>query len=191
MDVAYHDLNQREYELTKSVSLLQVDPMALVQLRTTGRCTLRLPETLFDLDGPGHYFRRIKSVAVSIPCVTGPYASVNCTLTLTKSSIRKNALLRDGAYSRQDAEDDRFLNLVARSSKTPVPATMDVFDLDDPAVSKKDTLVKDASLGNLLAGKLTGGPAGIALPAKPDSDFTLFLPDKSISDFWIAVTWHA
>ena len=108
MEVAYHDLNQREYELTKSVSVQQVDPMALVQLRTTGRCTVRLPETLFDLDGPGHYFRRIKSVAVSIPCVTGPYASVNCTLTLTRSSIRKNALLSDGAYARRDAEDDRF-----------------------------------------------------------------------------------
>jgi len=24
-------------------------------------------ESLFDMDGPGHYFRRIKTVAVSIP----------------------------------------------------------------------------------------------------------------------------
>ena len=93
MEMAYHDLNQREYELTKHVSLLQVDPLALLQLRTTGRCTVRLPEALFDMDGPGHYFRRIKTVAVSIPCVTGPYASVNCTLTLLKSSIRKTRVL--------------------------------------------------------------------------------------------------
>ena len=88
MEMAYHDLNQREYELTRHVSLLQVDPLALLQLRATGRCTVTLPETLFDMDGPGHYFRRIKTVSVSIPCVTGPYASVNCTLTLLKSSIR-------------------------------------------------------------------------------------------------------
>jgi len=108
MELAYHDLNQREYELTKHVSLLQVDPMALIQLRTTGRCTVRLPEALFDMDGPGHYFRRIKSVALSIPSVTGPYASVNCTLTLLKSSIRNTQILRDGAYARVDAEDDRF-----------------------------------------------------------------------------------
>jgi hypothetical protein len=108
MEMAYHDLNQREYELTKNVSLLQVDPLALLQLRTTGRCTVTLPEALFDMDGPGHYFRRIKSVAVSIPCVTGPYTSVNCTLTLLKSSIRKSPLLRDGSYVREDAEDDRF-----------------------------------------------------------------------------------
>lgn len=108
MEMAYHDLNQREYELTKHISLLQVNPLALIQLRTTGRCVVQLPETLFDMDGPGHYFRRIKSVAVSIPCVTGPYASVNCTLTLLKSSIRKTQILRNGSYVREDTEDDRF-----------------------------------------------------------------------------------
>ena len=43
MEVAYHDLNQREYELTKHVSLLQVDPLALIKLRMTGRCTCRAP----------------------------------------------------------------------------------------------------------------------------------------------------
>src|SRR5262249_42516224 len=103
MEMAYHDLNQREYELTKHVSLLQVNPLALIQLRATGRCVVSLPEDLFDLDGPGHYFRRIKSVAVSIPCVTGPYTSVNCTLSLLKSSIRKSPLPRDG-YPRESAE---------------------------------------------------------------------------------------
>ncbi|MCI0721216.1 MAG: insecticidal toxin protein [Acidobacteria bacterium] len=108
MEMAYHDLNQREYELTKHVSLLQVNPLALLQLRATGRCTVFLPEELFDMDGPGHYFRRIRSVAVSIPCVTGPYTSVNCTLTLLKSAIRRTTLLRDGAYAREGAEDDRF-----------------------------------------------------------------------------------
>lgn len=107
MEMAYHDLNQREYELTKHVSLLQVNPLALLQLRTTGRCTVILPEELYDMDGPGHCFRRIKSVAVSIPCVVGPYTSVNCTLTLL-SAIRKSPLLRDGSYARESAEDDRF-----------------------------------------------------------------------------------
>jgi hypothetical protein len=108
MEMAYYDHNQREYELTKHVSLLQVDPLALLKLRTTGKCTVRLPEELFDMDGPGHYFRRIKTVALSIPCVTGPYASVNCTLTLLKSSIRKTQVLRGGFYVRDDAEDNRF-----------------------------------------------------------------------------------
>ena len=108
MEMAYHELNQREYELTKHVSLLQTDPLALIQLRATGRCTVRLPEALFDMDGPGHYFRRIKTVAVSIPCVTGPYAGVNCTLTLLKSSIRKTSIFHGDVYAREDAEDERF-----------------------------------------------------------------------------------
>ncbi|HYI12533.1 MAG TPA: insecticidal toxin protein [Thermoanaerobaculia bacterium] len=108
MEMAYHDLNQREYELTRHVSLLQVDPLALIRLRTTGRCTVRLPEELFDADGPGHYFRRIKTVAVSIPCVTGPFTGVNCTLTLLKSSIRKSPVVQDREYAREGAEDDRF-----------------------------------------------------------------------------------
>ena len=41
MEMAYHEQNQREFELTKHVSLLQVDPLALIQLRTTGRCTVQ------------------------------------------------------------------------------------------------------------------------------------------------------
>jgi hypothetical protein len=108
MELAYHELNQREYELTKHVSLLQLDPLALLQLRTTGRCTVNLTETVFDMDGPGHYFRRIKSVALSIPCVSGPYSSVNCTLTLLKSSIRTSQSLREGAYPRVDPDNERF-----------------------------------------------------------------------------------
>ncbi|MEZ4861712.1 MAG: hypothetical protein R3C14_10405 [Caldilineaceae bacterium] len=108
MEMAYLDLNQREYELTKHISLLQVDPMALIQLRATGQCTVNLPEALFDLDGPGHYFRRIKSVAVSVPCVAGPYTNVNLKLSLLKSSIRKSPALREALYAREDAEDARF-----------------------------------------------------------------------------------
>lgn len=108
MEMTYHEMNQREYEITKHVSLLEVDPLALIQLRATGRCTIPLPEEIFDMDCPGHYFRRIKSVAISIPCVTGPYTSINCTLTLLKSSIRKNSNLTDGEYARNSTEDDRF-----------------------------------------------------------------------------------
>lgn len=110
MEMAYYDLNQREYELTRHVSVLQVNPTALLQLRATGRCTVTLPETLFDMDGPGHYFRRIRTVSVSIPCVTGPYASVNCTLRLLRSSIRTTPSLDDAGYARQNGqnEDQRF-----------------------------------------------------------------------------------
>jgi Tc toxin complex TcA C-terminal TcB-binding domain len=112
MEMAYHELNQREYEMIKHVSVLQLDPEALLALRQTGRCRVAVPEALFDMDCPGHYFRRIKTVSITIPCVTGTYTSVNCRLTLQKSSIRTSALLSmdspDNPYSRTDAEDSRF-----------------------------------------------------------------------------------
>ncbi len=110
MEMAYHELNQREYELIKHASLLQVDPEEILRLRVTGNCTVSIPEELFDMDCPGHYFRRIKTVAVSIPCVTGPYTNINCKLTLLKSTIRKNTLLADNenGYARANSEDNRF-----------------------------------------------------------------------------------
>ena len=81
-----------EFELTKHVSLRQLDPLALLALKATGACEVTVPEWLFDLDGPGHYIRRIKNVSLSIPSVTGPYTSVRCTLSLLKSSLRKSPL---------------------------------------------------------------------------------------------------
>jgi hypothetical protein len=107
MEMAYHDLNQREYEMTKHVSLMQVDPLALLQLRATGSCTFTMPEELFDLDGPGHYFRRIKSVGLTLPCVVGPNASVSCTATLQQSSIRVSADPGKD-YVRKGSNDPRF-----------------------------------------------------------------------------------
>lgn len=107
MELAYHELNQREYELTRHVSLLQIDPLALVRLRQTGRCTFSVPEALFDMDGAGQYFRRIRSVALSMPCVIGPYVGAACKLTLLNSSIRTKSVVGDD-YTRQDGDDDRF-----------------------------------------------------------------------------------
>jgi hypothetical protein len=108
MEMAYHDHNKREYEMTKHISLQQLNPNALLQLKATGSCEITIPEWLFDMDGPGHYMRRIKTVSISIPCVTGPYTSINCTLSLLKSTIRQSSLLKDGEYGRDGSEDDRF-----------------------------------------------------------------------------------
>jgi hypothetical protein len=51
---------------------------------------------------------------------------------------------------------------------------------------KKDSLNKDANLGNLFVGKLTN----IALPSKPDEKLKVFFRTNAISDLWIAVTWQ-
>ena len=109
LENAYLDQNRREYELTKHLSLALTDPLALIQLRETGRCFLRLPEEIFDLDYPGHYFRRIKSVSLTLPCVAGPYTTISCTLRLTKNRIRINTAEATGYARNADADDDRFI----------------------------------------------------------------------------------
>jgi hypothetical protein len=110
MEMAYHDNNKRELELTRHVSLRQLDPLALLTLKATGRCEVTIPEWLYDRDCPGHYMRRLKFVALSIPSVVGPYTSMNCTLSLLRSTVRRKPLLSDGAYARTGNDDDRFVD---------------------------------------------------------------------------------
>jgi hypothetical protein len=112
MEFAYHDNNKRELELTKHVSLRQLDPVALLKLKATGTCQVTVPEWLYDLGCPGHYMRRIRRVGVSIPSVVGPYTGVNCALSLLKSSLRTSPIAKDGAYQRQSTEDDRFVDTI-------------------------------------------------------------------------------
>ena len=88
MDAQYLAANVREQELTRHISLALIQPMALVTLLQTGGCQITLDESLFDRDHPGHYFRRLRSVAVTIPCVVGPYTPVNATLTLNQAMVR-------------------------------------------------------------------------------------------------------
>jgi hypothetical protein len=101
MEIAYLEQNQREYEITKHFSLAEWFPGQLIDLRRDGKCDFFLPEALFDLDCPGHSHRRIKSIAVSVPCVTGPYTSVNCSLTLTENHVRR----APGGYPANPSED--------------------------------------------------------------------------------------
>jgi len=106
LELAYLEQNRREYELTKHVSLARLDPFALLKLKATGACEVTVPEWVFDLDSPGMFMRRIKTVAVSIPCITGPYTGVHCKLALLRSSIRTSSLTGD-QYARADGADDR------------------------------------------------------------------------------------
>jgi hypothetical protein len=49
MEVAYLE-HGREYEIVKNVSVMQLNPTALIELRETGVCEVVIPEALFDLD---------------------------------------------------------------------------------------------------------------------------------------------
>jgi|GEM_PF-2570981 len=109
LEISFLEQNRREFELTKHISLRRLNPEALVQLRLKdAQCEFDVPEWLFDLDTPGHYMRRIKSVSVSIPCVTGPYTNVSCTLTLLKSRIRHDRIATETDYAQDNHFTDYF-----------------------------------------------------------------------------------
>ncbi|MDI3243122.1 neuraminidase-like domain-containing protein [Arthrobacter sp. AL08] len=120
----YVETNIRDLEIDQSFSVSQLDPTALVQLKTTGECAFDIPEVLFDVVYPGHYFRRIKSARITIPCVTGPFANVSATLQLNESWIRKEAKL--GAANVTQMPDARAA-LIATSTAQSDPG---VFELN-------------------------------------------------------------
>ncbi len=42
MDMAYHDNNKREFQITRHISLRQLYPLALLMLKTTGKCEVAI-----------------------------------------------------------------------------------------------------------------------------------------------------
>jgi hypothetical protein len=118
MDAAYLAKSEREREIVKHVALSEIDAEALRLLRD-GSATdpeesphfdveVQLTEDLFDADYPGHYFRRIKSVAVTVPTVKPTLDSVQCELSLVDSEVRLSSELAGGAYARAPEQDARF-----------------------------------------------------------------------------------
>ena len=110
LENAYIETKGYDYEITKHVSLLQINPLALMELKTTGVCEFELPETLFDFDYPGHYKRRIKTLSITIPCVVGPYSSVNATLRLLHHEYRNVPILSPNYSKNLEGSEERFIS---------------------------------------------------------------------------------
>jgi hypothetical protein len=114
LEKAFLETNNRKLEIEKTISLSRladnggVYPTALTALKETGACEFTLSNTLFELDYPGHYCRQIKTVALSIPAIVGPYQHLKATLTQSSNSTllrpAQNAFLPPPAQSLpQDA----------------------------------------------------------------------------------------
>lgn len=110
IEAAYQSDRGYDYEITKSVSLLLTQPLQLLSFRQTGFCQFELPEMLFDMDFPGHFLRRIKSVSLTLPCIVGPYTPVSCTLRLLSHTYRVSPLANSASDYPQivDGDDSRF-----------------------------------------------------------------------------------
>ncbi len=111
LEAAYQENRGYDYEITKHVSLRQINPLALLELKETGKCEFALSEILFDMDYPGHYKRRIKSVSISIPCIAGPYTGINATLRLLESRFRNSSIPNNYPEKTEEA-DERFNSFI-------------------------------------------------------------------------------
>jgi hypothetical protein len=107
MSTSYLDKNRREYELAKNISLRMLDPRALITLKKKGKTAIAIPETIFDLDYPGHYMRRHKSASISIPCVAGPYTSISCKFSLINNRYRHSTELLTSKPTEQQSYDEK------------------------------------------------------------------------------------
>ncbi len=85
LEKAYRETDSRRLEITKNISLLELDPIALVHLKTKGFCNFRLSEELFDYDFPGHYNRQIKTISLAFDVGEGQH--VSATLTQLSSKL--------------------------------------------------------------------------------------------------------
>ena len=102
----------RPLEITRTISLAQIAPDKLMQLKENGSCDFDLPEMLFDLDYPGHYMRRIRMLRLTVkaPSLDTSATSgqnVSSTLTMTKNSIRTSTSTSP-QYARTGPSDTRF-----------------------------------------------------------------------------------
>lgn len=79
MEKAYIETDSRRLEISKMVSLLELDPLAFLELKRKGVCEFYLSEALYDYDFPGHYCRQTKTIALAFDIGEGIY--INATLT--------------------------------------------------------------------------------------------------------------
>jgi hypothetical protein len=112
METSFLEENRREFELSKNISLAKDFPFELLQLKETGTCDIRLREEFFDLDRPGDFYRKFKTIGITLPCITGPYTSVSCTVRLLKNAIRVNttgAATAEEYPRKEEGDDSRFM----------------------------------------------------------------------------------
>jgi len=75
------DQDSRYQEIEKTISLRRTFPEAFEDLLTNGTCTFELGERMFNQDYPGHYFRIIRALSMTVKSPSlEPDESLNATL---------------------------------------------------------------------------------------------------------------
>ena len=77
---------RRKQQLTRTISLAQLDPLALARLRSDGIVTFVTPMRIFDEDFPGHHLRLIRQVRTSLIALVPPSEGIRATLSTSGTS---------------------------------------------------------------------------------------------------------
>ncbi|KAK6606454.1 toxin subunit protein [Botrytis cinerea] len=117
LESAQLDCTAADYNISKTVSLKDFDPMALMKLRITGTTDFSIGELLYDMDFPGHYMRRIRSVSVSVPSDIECETNTNAVLTLLEHKYRVTQSAADYAASQSATGSEAF-----RTDRIPITA---------------------------------------------------------------------
>ena len=72
--------DSRKLQIRKVISLNELDPVRMQQLRETGEMDFKTTEEMFDRDYPGHYLRLIKRVSITVIALTPPTDGIKATL---------------------------------------------------------------------------------------------------------------
>jgi hypothetical protein len=78
--------NQRKLQLTETISLAQLDPIAFQGFRETGVLPFATPMELFERRFPGHYLRLVRRVRTSVVALIPPVQGIRATLATTGTS---------------------------------------------------------------------------------------------------------
>ncbi|TDB83697.1 hypothetical protein E1264_27385 [Actinomadura sp. KC216] len=73
--------DRRRLQLSRNLSLAQLDPVAFERFRETGVLVFGTPERLFDEEFPGHYLRLVKRVRVATIALVPPTRGIRATLS--------------------------------------------------------------------------------------------------------------
>jgi hypothetical protein len=77
---------RRKLQLSKTISLAELDPVAFQRFRSTGVLPFRTAMDLFDQDFPGHHLRLVKRVRTSVIALIPPVQGIHATLSTTGPS---------------------------------------------------------------------------------------------------------
>jgi len=130
--------DKRKLQLTKTISLAQLDPVSFQKFVQTGVLRFDTPMDVFDRDFPGQYLRMIKQVRVSVVALIPPTQGIRATLANDGIS---HVITQDDSGNFQPVTVRRDPQLIALTS--PANAT-GLFNLID---SQSNLLLPFEDLG--------------------------------------------